>query len=338
MSQEGARTKRSSNEILRDILAEHYDLGQVGLPHPFPGAHQRRHRKLVVEAEKGKFVAKTYSNEEIGLDSLRFQHRLSDHLERNGIPIARIYPAKNGKRIVELDTWALELQQFCPGKPMPITQQTLITSGSALGRLHVVCRDVPRPRRDVRMWRFSEVPREIFSRLYQMALDHGESGAVNRACNRIALFLRDAADALSIEKRRHFETGLIHGDWHSGNLLFIGERLSAVLDLEFAGEGCYLEDLAYAISNLCVRTSTEFERLDKRTDLLVDHYQIMRSLSILEELAMYYAVGVKHIATVSYQMRSAEEVAGMGPAEWMATLSRQCDWLDERARRVRHGH
>lgn len=327
---------RSSEQILRDIIAEHYDLGETGIPHPMPGAHQRRHRKLVTETARGTFVIKTYSNNATVLDALRFQHRLSDHLALNKLPVARIQRARNGKRIVEVDDWALELQQFIQGIPMPVTKATLATAGEALGHFHESCRDIPRPSRDARMWRFSEVPRDMFATLYDLALAEGDEHTVKQSCNRIALFLAEASQALSAEKRQHFETGLIHGDWHSGNLLFVGQSLSAILDLEFAGEGCYLEDIAYALSNLCIRTTTDHERLQNRVNILLDHYQFYRSLSFLEEMALYYAVGMKHIATVAFQMRSQSgQVAGYGPADWIERLANQCDWLAQRAKRIR---
>jgi Ser/Thr protein kinase RdoA (MazF antagonist) len=186
------------------------------------------------------------------------------------------------------------------------------------------------------MWRFSEVPRDMFARLYELALADGDEEQVKAACNQVALFLREAAESLGLEKRQHFETGLIHGDWHSGNLLFVGQSLSAILDLEFAGEGCFLEDIAYAVSNLCIRTTVEPERLRSRTNVVLDHYQFYRSLSFLEEMALYYAVGMKHIATVAFQLREENrEVAGFGPANWMGRLAAQCEWLSQRAKRIR---
>jgi len=150
------------------------------------------------------------------------------------------------------------------------------------------------------------------------------------------LFLRDAAQHLDWQSRNRFETGLIHGDWHGGNLLFRGEKLVAIIDLEFAGDGCYLEDLAYAISNLCIRTTNRPERLAKRMDTLLDNYQTFRTLSGFEQMALPYAVGVKHIATVSYQIIQLKgAVAGLNALEWMQRLTEQSAWLTDRAKRVR---
>jgi Ser/Thr protein kinase RdoA (MazF antagonist) len=322
-------------ELLAEVIRQHYDLGRVDRPEPLPQAHQRRHRKLVVNTAIGKFLAKTYRRDPYVLDALRFQHRLSDHLAKHDLPVAKIQPSSNGKRIVEVDNWAMELQELVEGEPMQVSSETLAVSAEALGRFHEVCRDFPRPDRDAQMWRFSEVPRESFATLYEEAKKSGSEATVNDHCNQLALFLRDAGQALSWEQRNRFETGLIHGDWHGGNLIFREDRLSAIVDLEFAGDGCFLEDLAYAISNLCVRTTYKAERLAKRTDRLLFHYQRHRTLSFYEEAALYYAVGIKHIATVSYQIQQQGGlVAGHSPAEWMERLAAQCTWLAVRAKDI----
>lgn len=324
---------------IAEAIREHYDLGLVKRPVPLPDAHQRRHRKLVVETGSGKFLAKTYKRDPVVLDALRFQHRLSAHLGDNGLPVPRIQPTRNGKRIAEMDTWAMELQQFIEGVPMKVSSDTLAISAEALGKFHEVCRDFPRPERDAQMWRFSQVPRAALGKLYEAAMANADQRKVTDDCNRIALFLRDAQQELGTEQRSQFETGLIHGDWHGGNLMYRDEYLVAIVDLEFAGDGCYLEDLSYAMSNLCVRTTQKADRLRKRVDVLLGHYQKYRTLSFAEIAALYFAVGVKHVATVSYQTQQggAKTVAGITPADWMSRLAFQCEWLANRARKVRWG-
>ncbi|NIA12501.1 MAG: phosphotransferase [Nitrospiraceae bacterium] len=328
--------KPSGFEILADVIRQHYDVGAIESIEQLPQAHQRRHRKLVVTTEMGTFLVKTYKTDAHILDALRFQHRLSSHLHGHGLPVALIQRAKDGKGIVELETWALELQRFIEAVPMRITTGTLAVSAKALGRMHRVCRDFPCPPRDARMWRFSEVPRASFAKLFDLAKQIGDENTATKYCNTIALFLHDAAEALSLEARSRFETGLIHGDWHGGNLLFDQEGLAAIIDLEFAGSGCYLEDLAYGISNLCIRTSSDADLLDLRTNTVLDYYQMYRSLSAYERLALPYAVGVKHVATVSYQLvQLGGRIAGLDAMEWMERLAAQCIWLSDRAHTYR---
>lgn len=324
-------------EIIAEVIRSNYDLGEVRTPRQMETAHQRRHRKMIVDTAKGRFLVKTYKRDPVVLDALRFQHRLSDHLDANGLPVARIQRAKNGKGIVEADTWALELQQFVDAEPMRLTSNTLTTSARALGRFHQVCQGLPAPPRDVNMWRFSEVPRTAFQRFFEIARNQAGEAQTIQHCNAIALFLQDAAAALDITKRSEFEIGLIHGDWHGANLLFRGEELAAIVDLEFSGNGCYLEDIAYAVSNLCLRTTSSEEKMQIRTNILLDHYQFSRTLSYAEQVALYYAVGVKHITTVSYQSQQAGKVAGYTPAEWLFRLDVQTRWLTEQARKARWG-
>ena len=319
--------------VLAAVIREYYDLGAVEMPEQLVDAHQRRHRKLTVMTSAGRFLIKTYKRDPVELDALRFQHRLSDHLLSCGVPVARIQRAKDGKGIVEMETWALELQEFVDGQPMQVSTGTLTAAAQALGRFHQLCRDFPRPPRDARMWRFSEVPRDPFMKLFEMANAQGDPVAVSEWCNQIALFLHEAGKKLDWEARDNFETGLIHGDYHGGNLLFKDGKLAAVIDLEFAGDGCFLEDLAYAMSNLCIRTANNPERLTARTNILLDNYHLFRSLSYLEEEALYYAVGIKHVTTVSYQVAQlGGEMAGYTAAQWMQRLAEQCAWLERRAK------
>jgi len=331
-------THTTAEKALANIIYEHYDLGEVKIPKTLQRVHQRRHRKFVIETEKGQFLLKTYKNDPKTLDALRFQHRLSAHLDERGLPVARIQPSFSGVKIVEIDDWALELQEFIHGEAMRITGKNLMRSADALGKFHKVCRDFPCPDRDARMWRFSEVPRDLFSSLYERARSQGDHKLIDEHCNNIALFLRESTNELDWDARDLFETGLIHGDWHSGNLIFQGDRLKAIIDLEFAGDGCYLEDLAYAISNLCVRTCTESNKLEQRVDILLEYYQKYRALSPSEEKALYYAVGIKHVATVCYQSVQQDGlVAGYTAGQWMGILDAQTQWLTHRAHTIKKG-
>lgn len=330
--------KLSGMEIVQDVIRQHYDFSEVGLPMQLETTHQRRHRKMVVDTDAGRFLIKTYRRDPVVLDNLRFQHNLSNHLVKNDLPVAEIRRARDGKGIVEVDNWAMELQQFLEGQPMEVTTPTLITSSRVLGRFHEVCRGVPVPPRDARKWRFSEVPRESLQRFVELARKSSPYPEIDEYANQIAVFLHNAAEALSKEKRDTFETGLIHGDWHGGNLLYSGETLNGILDLEFAGDGCYLEDIAYAMSNLCIRTTLSPEKMAHRANILLDNYQMSRTLTYNELVALYYAVGVKHVTTVAYQApQMGGTVAGYTASQWLYRLAFQCQWLAEQSRKARWG-
>ena len=331
--------KLSGMEIIAEVIRANYELGEVGMPQQLEAVHQRRHRKMFVDTDKGRFLIKTYHNDPVVIDALHFQHRLSWHLQSNNLPVAPIQYTREGKGLVVVDDWVLELQSFVEGETMMVNTSSLIASASALGKFHHVCQALPVPPRDTRKWRFSEVPFNAFQQMYDSAIDIRKDIKLQKHCDDLALFLQNASIELSEKKRDKLEIGLIHGDWHGGNLLFNCNKLVAILDLEFAGDGCYLEDIAYAISNLCIRTTADTEKMLLRTNLLIDHYQYSRSLSIFESMALYYAIGVKHIATVAYQLQQQKGlVAGLDAASWLERLTIQCKWLEQQARKVRFGY
>ena len=331
-------TKLTGMDIIGDIIREHYDLGEVQMPSQLENTHQRRHRKMIVESGAGKFLAKTYKNEPPTMDALYFQHNLSSHLKSNDLPVATIRKTRDGHTFVCTDNWALELQEFIEGGQMPITEDTLRVSGEALGRFHQVCQGLPAPLRDARKWRFSEVPEETYSDFFALAAKERNDERLVEHDNSIREFLKAADDVLDIGKRYAFETGIIHGDWHSGNLLFQNEKLNGIIDMEFAGDGCYLEDISYAVSNLCVRTTTKAEKMAFRTGVLLESYEKHRTLSYSERVALYYAVGVKHVTTVCYQTpQLGGRVAGYTPRQWMAILDYQTRWLASQAHKIRWG-
>ena len=331
-------TKLIGMDIVGDIIREHYDLGEVQIPSQLKNTHQRRHRKMIVESEAGKFLAKTYKNEPSTMDALYFQHNLGSHLKGNGLPVATVKKTREGHTFVCVDNWALELQEFLNGGQMPITENTLRVSGEALGRFHQVCQGLPAPLRDARKWRFSEVPEETYTDFYSLAAQERDDERLAEHDEKIREFLQAADEVLDIGKRYAFETGIIHGDWHSGNLLFLGEKLNGIIDMEFAGDGCYLEDISYAVSNLCVRTTTKAQKMAFRTSILLESYEKHRALSYSERVALYYAVGVKHVTTVCYQTpQLGGRVAGYTPRQWMAILDYQTRWLASLAHKIRWG-
>ena len=59
-----SRTRIEGMDIIAQIIREHYDLGEMAMPYQLATTHQRRHRKMVVESDAGKFLAKTYKNDQ----------------------------------------------------------------------------------------------------------------------------------------------------------------------------------------------------------------------------------------------------------------------------------
>lgn len=84
-----------------------------------------------------------------------------------------------------------------------------------------------------------------------------EAGLPRRPGRTPARLLEELAETLAeiadMETRSGQEPVLVHGDYHPGNLLFVGSSLRAILDFEYAHMEQRPYDLAYAAVMFCTR-------------------------------------------------------------------------------------
>ena len=91
--------------------------------------------------------------------------------------------------------------------------------------------------------------------------------------------LEDEVDYLTRYLEGKLPKGVIHGDLFADNVLFRGEKLTAVLDFDAACRGKFIFDLATAVNALCFVDSQY--SLD-RFRFLLHGYESVRTLSLAE--------------------------------------------------------
>jgi homoserine kinase type II len=96
---------------------------------------------------------------------------------------------------------------------------------------------------------------------------------------KISRTLEDEVDYLTRYLEGKLPKGVIHGDLFADNVLFRGEKLTAVLDFEAACRGKFIFDLATAVNALCFVDSQY--SLD-RFRFLLHGYESVRTLSLAE--------------------------------------------------------
>ena len=97
--------------------------------------------------------------------------------------------------------------------------------------------------------------------------------------------LEVAASAADI--RRAATHGIIHGDLFRDNVLWDGDRISAILDFEQASGGSLAYDVAVCLNDWCWSDRERMPRMDLATSLLAG-YQQMRPLSAGDREALPY--------------------------------------------------
>jgi homoserine kinase type II len=155
-----------------------------------------------------------------------------------------------------------------------VTPAKAETFGAALGELHRVGLEVPAS------WRRGSIydNDHLLTRFERCA--RVDDKALVRAVAILREELSVARDASAI--RRAATHGMIHGDLFRDNVLWEGDRISAILDFEQASGGSLVYDLAVCINDWCW---TIYPRFDLAA-ALVSGYQRVRALTAADRAAL----------------------------------------------------
>ncbi len=212
-----------------------------------------------VTTERGEYVLTLFEQhtaQELGyfLDLMAF---LAEH----GVPSAHPLADLKGHYLRTLKGKPAALVQRLPGesveRPFAIHCFSL---GKELGRIHWVGRSFPERRPNPRgpHW-WAQTARTL-----EPMLDIGDR--------------RLLEEELRFQSDYHFEglpRGVIHADLFRDNALFVGERLTGIIDFYYACDGLLLYDLAIAANDWCVTVEGDLDR--ERLEALLEGYREQRA-------------------------------------------------------------
>ena len=198
---------------------------------------------------------------------------LLDGIAQSGLPVAAPYPNTAGQRL----GWLAEKPaQFAPrlqgAHPMQPTLAQCQAMGEGLASLHVAMQtiDFTKPNAHGQAW-WQQTAAELRPRMTdddQILLDQ--------------LFIQFAHTQATLGA---LPQGLIHGDVFRDNTLFMGDRLSGILDFSECCTDDYLLDIAITLNDFC--SAWPDVQLDQTKFLLfLQGYQAIRSLTEAEKTAL----------------------------------------------------
>jgi len=245
-----------------------YDLGEL--------QSQSRDRRgtvntsFVVELLKGgrrePYFLRRY-RQGIAEEEIQFEHALIGHVSQMGsCPIARVHRTRQGATYLQLaqdapgsPTAYFALFDFLPGEDRytwvgpRCTQGELNSAGALLARFHAGVRG------------FRPPGRRLESRILDLLPEIAEKWAAAPSLSKGTVFdecvegsfveLRDCIDgtlaALDASGARNLPELIIHSDYHPGNLKFIGEEISGLVDFDWAKLDLRAFDVSLALWYFC---------------------------------------------------------------------------------------
>jgi homoserine kinase type II len=250
---------------LRQVLAQ-YDLGElVEFQRIDRGFVNTAYAIRVLAAEERKRYCLRRYRRGIREEEVVFEHSLIEHLVGRAAPVARIHHARSGKSYLRFPQVEEGLPvyftifEYLPGEDRftwvdpALTEQELASSAAVLAQLHTDAAG------------FTPLGRRMEPRLVDLlpliaATWSGCSGksrgtafdARMRECADLVSSSIGATHATLTEPSAFSLPAMtIHGDYHPGNLKFIGHEVSGVFDFDWSKIDFRLFDLGLALWYFC---------------------------------------------------------------------------------------
>ncbi len=247
-------------------LADDYGFGHVlavsGIPE---GSINSIH---LLETTKGKFVLRV---DEVKSESeVRRELDLLTFLRKHAFPCPHPVQDRTGRFYRECQGKCASVYKYCEGRAPAVGRLRPIqleAIGRALGELHVIGKGYKKGIDN----RFG------FERIADLYLS--VRGRLPHYFRKVARTLDDEIDYLTRYLEGKLPKGVIHGDLFADNLLFRGDKLTAVLDFDAACRGKFIFDIATAVNALCfIDGGYSLERFR----YLLQGYETVRTLSLAE--------------------------------------------------------
>jgi homoserine kinase type II len=256
-------------EELADFL-NGYDIGELL---SYKGiAEGVENSNFLLHTTSGYFFLTLYERR-VAAGDLPFFLGLMAHLARHGISCPQPVQTRRGEVLGTLAGRPAAIIDFLEGVwPRKPNAAHCAAVGQALARLHLAGRDFPMKRVNalsVAGWRplfDSAAPRAD-------TLQHG-----------LRTLLGAELDHLEKSWPRHLPEGVIHADLFPDNVLFLGDKLSGLIDFYFACNDILAYDVAICMNAWCFETDHSFNVTKARAFL--NAYERERKLSQAEQNAL----------------------------------------------------
>jgi homoserine kinase type II len=250
-----SRERLSASEV-RAALAR-YDLGTIEQVRHYPRG-SRRAPKVWIRSAHGEFILKRRAPGHDDPHRVAFAHSVQLFLAERGFPVAALVGTRDDNNsLLELDGRTYELFTYVAGRSYDHSLPGARLAGTALGRLHqLLAGHQPRFSPPTGTFHASPGIKTAFSGAPARiaAVEPGpDAAATIRTVKYLYKAYGDAARRVEALGYRAWPSGVIHGDWHPGNLLYRGGRVVAVLDFDSARIEPRSADLANAILQFSMR-------------------------------------------------------------------------------------
>jgi homoserine kinase type II len=222
-----------------------FGLEWQGEPVDLGGFH---HLNVLLPHADGGYVARVYAAW-ASIERVEAIQRARRYLLDAGLPFARSVSALDGTQLLTFGGHVIEVERYVPGEDM-CTWRRMHVGMPMFARVHNVlrrtvagdaARHAPHPNhveaRKARTWALRGVD----------AIRRHHSGPEELRCAELAEVLANEIEGPDVALNDGLPRQLVHGDFWDNNVLFQGDEIAIILDLDFMGERPRVDDLGLTL-------------------------------------------------------------------------------------------
>lgn len=260
-------------------LLKNYDVGPLLHFEALSGG--KANSSIIISSGKGRFVLSVCDEKESGeIDSLT---AILEYLDEHDFPTTRIVRTVSGRSMVALGDKPVYLKEYIEGRVETEFSPSMVHQvGMVLARLH----EVPT---------HHKLPQE-----FAYGIEAFDEIVCGESRGGYPEWLLEKKELIKGACSEDLPRGFVHGDLFSDNILFMDNKLVAVLDFEEACIYFLLFDLGMCVTGCCT-VNGRFS-LDLAAEL-IHGYQSVRKLQPLEQQLLQLHIEYGAVATSFWRYR-----------------------------------
>jgi Ser/Thr protein kinase RdoA (MazF antagonist) len=231
------------------VVLSHYDLGVIESAKEFARG-SRRSPKLLLRTARGRYLLKRRAQGRDNPARVTFAHTLLWHLLQKGFPVPQLLSTRDTQNsMLTHEGHVYEVFEYVAGERYDSSLEQTTQAGKTLARFHrtvagfqTAWQPPPGGYHDSAAVRagLNSIPTTISSHDSVIGYE-AELLSLTRELYERYEEAADAIDQLGIAR---WPSGIIHGDWHPGNMLFRDNKVGVVLDFDASRRSPTVTDVA----------------------------------------------------------------------------------------------
>ena len=340
--QDRQREKFAADELA--VVLSRYDLGPIESVTEFRRG-SRRSPKVGIVCRQGKFLLKRRPRGHGTSRRLEYAHCLQEHLAAVGFPLPRLIgPADGDGLVLNYGSHVYELFEYVRGQSYHGKIDECRDAGLTLGRFHLAVEGFDSTESPQRGDYHDANP--VRSALNTVPQSLSEHESVSGRDSEVVALSRDLYDAYERSCEvveglglRSWPIGVVHSDWHPGNMLFRNQQVVAVIDYDSARDSQRVLDIANGTLQFSILSSKRVEDWpdginEERAAAFLDGYRSQAPISDDEQASLPHLMIEALVAESVLPIAATGSFGHYQGFGFMKMVRRKVTWLWDNAERL----